>query len=317
MRMIGGRGFGRIVVALSMAPAVFGACGDVVSRPSEGPVGIEAVGIAPSGRLAQRHSRPHESRSRALTAEIPEFSGYVMLPDGTVEVLVTHMRAEAAARSAVLSLLRERRGGQANTAPDPTTTVRVVDYGFAMLQDWRDLISDELWLPERSGVVTVDLSESRNRIAVGVLPEVGPGEARAAIAKLGVPLRAVVFEDGSYATVDRSRAPLKLTSRWDTIMAGIRHRYVDAIGPAVCTLVPLTSGGFLTSSHCTANAFAPDGALIWQNGTISADIIGNEINDPAAGILKGSQVRVWLSEDATISDSCPASAMADVVEIVS
>jgi hypothetical protein len=147
------------------------------------------------------------------------------------------------------------------------------DYSFNQLKAWQQRANA---LFEVSGVVTTDVDEAANRIAVGVENASAARAVAKELAAAGIPAGAVRIE-----VVGQIHALATLRDKVRPLVGGLQLRFDGFL----CTLsYNATLGmqeGFVVNSHCTTNRGTVDGTLYYQPLDQVADqFIGTEVLDP-------------------------------------
>ncbi|HEX6747253.1 MAG TPA: hypothetical protein VF092_08120 [Longimicrobium sp.] len=256
-----------LVLAAGLAAT---ACGDRTS-----PVASEPVTRAPNA-AAQRTAPGLDGRFLELSRQVPGFGGYFFDSQGDLNVYLTDLRQEAAARSAVADVAAGRAGSAVHPFTRPAATrIRQGEYDFVQLNAWRERLREAFSI---SGVQSLDADEAANRVRVGVTSAEAGARVRALAERAGVPAGALVV---------RVESPVQLlaTVRDYTrpVVGGLQ---IDNSG---CTLglnvwysnpgvnVPVGTAGFFTASHCSSVIGGTDGSIERQGGVQ----IGHELYDPA------------------------------------
>lgn len=127
-----------------------------------------------------------------LARKVPGFGGYFFDANGDLNVYLTDLVREPAARAAVADVARNRPERSKNPWTRPAVViVRRSDFDFEQLGGWRVRLSGALDMP---GVQTLDADEVANRIRVGVTDDVAKEEVLSVVDQLGVPRNAVIVE---------------------------------------------------------------------------------------------------------------------------
>lgn len=270
-------------------------------------VGPDVSAVTKAQSVLRENGRPSEERFAKMAANVPGFAGYYYDDAGDLVIAATSPSAEASARQAAQSVLRDLppQHGQGNIH------FRVVQYTFAQLADWREKISRDLL--GKGGLVSVDADEVRNRVTLGLDDVRLQPDLIAAIVQAGVPAAAVAFEQtyptvvedsiGSVADFE-SQPGTSLSSYFEPAPGGIRisYRYLGlpADKEVMCTmgfsgksLNPAARSArgdstfFLTASHCsieqfgiqsdTTDFYQPDAAKAFSHNEY---FLGQEKLDP-------------------------------------
>ncbi len=238
-----------------------------------------------------------------LAARHDGFAGAYLDPDGGLVLLSTRPDEARAAAGVIvddllgLVTLDER---SAQSYRDREATVEAAAFDFLELAAFR--LAVEQTLAESFAVVSLDVDERENRVAVGVDEAAGVslGALSAALGALGIPADAVTVEMTSAlefvsgspgirppfiaATGQGSPLPL-LSDLVRPIAGGVQIKTPDS-GPNGCTLgVPVWHGssgnqqlGFLTASHCTVIVGYDNNAQFGQ--PVGSTLISIEHEDP-------------------------------------
>ncbi len=232
----------------AVALLALAACSDPIDPVVEAPPQIEAGLQAP---LEQGFNHPDVAN---LAATVSGFGG-LYLDGGVPTVYLTDVqqRAEVDAALAKYGDVRVRQG----------------DYTYQQLAGWFNSVSPEaLALP---GVVFVDLDEARNRVFVGVEDGTAAHAVRGAVARLGLPGRAVVIEEVApiRPAVRLGSSHVTLASRVRPIVGGLA---IVTDGWVQCTLgfsaihaVVRGRPSMITNSHCTNDPGGTEGTRFHQN----------------------------------------------------
>lgn len=233
--------------------------------------------------------RPAEWFSTALAREIPGFGGFSFDSVGNISVYITNLPnrpAVQAVRDALTPILTEWEPVRdMRPAANPEVLILPGDYTFFQLRTWRDKSVDDLLFA--GGATFVNLSESRNRLAVGIDP-LRPAEAQAHAEQIlqqhGIPREAVVFVERGPPLFGAERLPedsatsdagalqatcSSLTSECRPLLAGTQLGIdLSWTTPGRCTLGPTIyyrdRPHFLTAAHCTDRIAHIDDDLFGQ-----------------------------------------------------
>lgn len=199
---------------------------------------------------------------RSVSRAIPGFGGLYFDSAGRVTVLVQPGVSRAAVRGRIVSLLTlEKRLADARTGQGRTIRFATADFDYEQLATWRDLLSDALM--SVADVVSIDLDEVRNRIAVGLASDAARRSVSQVLETLNIPAAAVIAERQE----PLSLASQTLQDRFRPITAGTR---VDIEGSGSCTLTLLavryTVGQtvMIVPGHCSRQMWSLDNGRIAQ-----------------------------------------------------
>jgi hypothetical protein len=218
-----------------------------------------------------------DSRFIELERQVPGFGGYFFDGDGNLNVYLTDLSQEGAARAAVTEVARNRgeRSEQPWSRP-AEIVVRRGNFDFAQLHRWRARLNTAL---PQIGVRLIDIDEAKNRIFVGVADEAAKSDVLTLVDQLGLPQNAVTVDfvgEVSRATSvnDFVRPLVGGLAIWQTgnpCTLGVNVYYTNlAVG------IPVGTPGFFTASHCSSTQGTTDGTVFTQGGTG----IGYEAWDP-------------------------------------
>jgi hypothetical protein len=148
------------------------------------------------------------------------------------------------------------------------------DYSFNQLKAWQQRANA---LFEVSGVVTTDVDEAANRVAVGVESASAARAVEKEVAAAGIPAAAVRID-----VVGQIDALATLRDRVRPLVGGLQIRFDGFLCTLSYNATHGTQGdGFVTNSHCTTNRGTVDGTLYYQPLDQVADqFIGTEVLDP-------------------------------------
>ncbi|MBI3568916.1 MAG: hypothetical protein HY084_12025 [Gemmatimonadetes bacterium] len=263
--------------------------------------------------LTQARRRPEEAEMYDLAAVNPSSAGFYLDRSGAMVVWVHDAIEDARSQREVTRLIMNGRVRAPRGIATPVV-VRRAQYTFAQLATWRDVVYDSILFKQR-GVVSLDLDETVNRVAIGVTPSDGPAlrpQLAAYLARLGVDTGAVEFRTEEPARPTRGLGlggmiPGNLLYRSDTmvggIVIGIENQYAPS-GRAECSLgfVADYNGvrGFVTASHCTPYEFGVDWSLVHQD--YGGRVVGYEYADPQGyqcgyGMCRGSDASFFKLDD--------------------
>ncbi|HEV7586493.1 MAG TPA: alpha-lytic protease prodomain-containing protein [Longimicrobium sp.] len=256
-----------LVLAAGLAAT---ACGD---KPS--PVAPEPA-TRPLDAAAQRGTPGLDGRFLELSRQVPGFGGYFFDSQGDLNVYLTDLRHEPAARAALADVALSRPGSAVHPfTRSAATLVRQGNYDFPQLNAWRERLREAFSI---SGVQSLDTDEAANRVRVGVTSADAGARVRALAERAGVPAGALAVQVES---------PIQLLSTVrDYTRPTVGGLQIDNSG---CTLglnvwysnaamnVPVGTAGFFTASHCSAVNGVTEGSVETQGGVQ----IGHELYDPA------------------------------------
>jgi len=238
--------------------------------------------VAAFAQAGPRTAPGLDGRFLELAHQVPGFGGYFFDDNGDLNVYLTDLSKEPAARAAVADVAQRRfqRHQQPWSRP-AAIIVRHADFDFPQLQGWRARFSA---LPIIAGVQLVDVDEKMNRIYIGVTNEEAVPRVLARFDALGAPRSAVTVEVVPVASLTST-----LQQYYRPLIGGLQIDWNNAQGvPTTCTLgvnvwytnfsqgISTGTPGFYTAGHCSTTRFATDGTVFSQGGTR----IGYERWDP-------------------------------------
>ena len=238
---------------------------------------VASVTLAQTVRTAPRFTPPGlDGRFVELARQVPGFGGYFFDEQGDLNVYLTDLSQEAAARTAVAAVARNRPEHPDHPWGRPAEIlVRRGDYDFPQLDVWRDQLRAALAI---SGVESLDTDEAANCVRVGVTSQEAAASVQALGDSLGVPRGALVVEMVSPITrlarltdyVRPTEGGLEVFGYGNGCTLGVNVWYTN-----FNMNIPRTAG-FLTASHCSRTMAATDGTVFSQGG----QTIGVELWDP-------------------------------------
>jgi hypothetical protein len=222
-----------------------------------------------------------DGRLMAIARQVPGFGGYFFDANGDLNVYLTDLTREPAARAAVAQAARNRPERPARPWSGPAQIItRHGDYDFVQLEEWRGRVTAAV---AHAGVQVVDTDEAKNRIFVGVTDQQSRSRVLTLIDGAGVPRNAVTVE-----IVPKLVLAASLRDDVRPLVGGLEIGYNNNGTPTVCTLgvnvwytnlaagVPTGTAGFYTAAHCSTTRFGTDGTVFSQGEAR----IGYEMWDP-------------------------------------
>jgi hypothetical protein len=205
----------------------------------------------------------------ALVRGIPGFGGFFFDREGAPTVYLR----DVAARGQVERALGPWLAAQGiRTA---TLQVRRADYDWASLERWQGWATSQA-LAMR-GAVWVDADEARNRVTIGVERGTPAAELRSAVARLGVPLAAVLVE-----AVEPVKLAATLRDRVRPVVGGLQINFPGFLCTHGFNATRSGQRSFITNSHCTNTQGGSEGTPYWQPSQgIAPGQIATEVADPA------------------------------------
>jgi hypothetical protein len=256
-----------VIVAFTVATTgMLSACIDQGPDHVAGPLVANAV--TPKGK--QAGSRPPNLHDIFVEIDraAPGFGGLYYDGNDVVVNLVDLGRSEQA-RAKVRELLASRPR-HARSGP-PQIHFKKVNYGYGQLKTWYDKL-DPIW--QVDGVVYTDISDSRNRIVVGVTRSGLAGPIATALHELGLPSGAFEIVVTDYPVA----ALAELTDSVRPVMGGFQI-WPSGCSNALSVRRPGISNLYLlTASHCTNNQGVFD-AGAWTQGYPGLAPVGYEAAD--------------------------------------
>jgi hypothetical protein len=224
-------------------------------------------GSAQAGPPGAASGKSIDDRFADVGRAAPGFGGMFLEADVLNVYLVDHAQGSAARRAI-------ETGFAAGTVPVGGIRFLQADYSFNQLKAWQQRANALFELP---GVVTTDVDEAANRVAVGVE---SASAARAVARKLGaagIPDDAVRID-----VVGQIHALATLRDRVRPLVGGLQIRFDGFLCTLSYNATHGTQGdGFVTNSHCTTNRGTVDGTLYYQPLDQVADqFVGTEVLDP-------------------------------------
>jgi hypothetical protein len=250
------RGLGLVLVSVALT-----ACGDQPQSPAD----------ASSAPALQSAAAPlswtiDDEFERIAREEVPGFAGDYLLPDGTPVVRLVNAGHRVAAQR-VVNVRRARAG-----LPPAVIQVRSADFDFIALRGFRDALMPLL---EQDRAFAIDIDEANNHVWVAVQSPADAAAVRAAIARQGIPSRAV--------DVEVQQKPQKRKSLFDhqrPVQGGYFIVYPLGAG---CTLgfnaIMNGTPVFVTASHCSAHENRLDTVTQMQPSNDAGYEIGREVRD--------------------------------------
>jgi hypothetical protein len=121
----------------------------------------------------------------------------------------------------------------------------------------------------------VDADEASNRVRIGV-ERGAAGQARAAVARLGIPAEAVIVEETEPITFAAT-----LRDRVRPVVGGLQINFPGFLCTLGFNAVRSGVSSFITNSHCTNTQGGTEGTPYWQPlESVDPVRIGTEVDDP-------------------------------------
>jgi hypothetical protein len=214
----------------------------------------------------------------ALAGKIRAIAGFFFNDQGDIIVYLTDVEQLDAIRPLIQEMVAGRLDGlRSPPGMGQQFVVREADYSFRELARYRMDLRDEIF--GISGVVSLDIDETVNRISIGVTEGVPPEELRSTLQTLQIPAEMVTYQEASFPTpgshtVKDQHPDEKIEGGW------------QISGPGTCTLGfpavrdPSGEEVFLTASHCSEVRYGPDDSEWYQPKTTFTPRVGIETEDP-------------------------------------
>jgi hypothetical protein len=211
-----------------------------------------------------------------LAHQVPGFGGYFFDANGDLNVFLTDLAKEPAARAVLADVARNRPEHAQQPWTQPAKiVVRRADFDFPQLQGWKARFVAS---PAVDGVHVLDVDETTNRVFIGVADNAAVARVQARLDALGIPRGAVtvaVTKPAELVTnLQQYYRPLIGGLQVDsntTCTLGVNVLYTN-FGQGISTGTP----GFYTAAHCSTTRFGTDGTVFSQGGSQ----IGHEAWDP-------------------------------------
>ena len=252
----------RLVLAAGVA-LVISACQDQPNPTSPDPrdVAVSAQRSPQGGGLPS---------TEQLDRQVPGFGGFFLDARGEPTIYLARGVSRAPAEHA-LSAYMAARGLSA-----AVLHVREARYGWQQLQRWQDAATNGAF--SVNGTVYVDNDETTNRVRIGVENIGTAGQVRAAAARLGVPVDAVI--------VDQVAPIVQVASLQNVVDRPVRAGVQINFPGFLCSVgFNATSGGvksFITASHCTTKQGGVENTPYYQPlQSVDGTVIAREVADPA------------------------------------
>jgi len=252
----------RLVLAAGVA-LVISACQDQPNPTSPDPrdVAVSAQRSPQGGGLPS---------TEQLDRQVPGFGGFFLDASGAPTIYLARGVSRAPAEQA-LSAYMAARGLSA-----ASLHVREARYGWQQLQRWQDAATNGAF--SVNGTVYVDNDETTNRVRIGVENIGTAGQVRAAAARLGVPVDAVI--------VDQVAPIVQVASLQNVVDRPVRAGVQINFPGFLCSVgFNATSAGvksFITASHCTTKQGGVENTPYYQPlQSVDGTVIAREVADPA------------------------------------
>lgn len=203
----------------------------------------------------------------ALARTVPGFGGFFYDAQGNPTIYLK----DAAVRSTA-----ERTLGpyfsSVGTSPSAMRVIKA-DYDWASLERWQAAASVEALA--KPGVVFVDADEATNRVRIGVERGTSGADVRAAVARLGMPDKAVIVQE-----VEPIRQLATLQDRVRPVPGGVQINFPGFLCSVGFNATRSGQRSFITASHCSNTQGGTESTPYWQPTETGAKI-ATEVDDPA------------------------------------
>ena len=258
------------------------------------------------GQPARPVQNTYDDRLNEVNELVPGFGGMFLDNEGNLKVYIDAKQGRSAqaraaqktqAEAALLVVFGKKffdentkglRQAPRSGALGVNLEIITGQYNLRDLARWRNMMARVHELP---GTSFTDLDERQNRLRIGLEDSTSRAEVEAALARAGVPLEAVIIEEGVKPFVFYA----SLTDHIRPTRGGTQ---LESEAFADCTLgFSAYQNGirrFVTNAHCTATHGAYDGDEFHQASAFSSsDIIGVEVSDPGFFTSIWSWVCPW------------------------
>lgn len=220
-----------------------------------------------------------------IARELPAFGGFYYNDRGQLEVALTDESYFADAVTRIRAILPAQMASTASFVSRP------VQYSFMDLARYRTVLRDRVFAI--SGVVSIGVSESQNRVKIGVTQPAAEYEVRAVVDSLRIPRESVTFEYGSVGS--SSHITLRMHNPTSTIQGGWQVATASPTKVSTLGFAALrrsdASEVFVVNSHATNVPHEYDGGWMGQPYLTGQDTIGQEILDPPTWTCGSDQCR--------------------------
>ncbi len=283
--------YSAVAVSCSVAVLMITGC--------DAPSPTEHIETSPEAlfRQSQTATPPSlDSWFASVAEQVPGFGGAFYGDDGALNVYLQDTLQEAAARTALSSLLeRSTTVGVHGLPPSGEMNVLKGTFDFADLNEWRERLRPEVL--GISGVVSLDIDETRNRLVVGTVDGTGGATAQT-LERLGIPPEAVITERQQPAVFAAT-----LRDRVRPVHGGLKIAYSSYLCTLGFNAYQNNRRSYLTASHCTDIQAVVESTEHYQSTVSGGNFIGTEYKDPAffeGGICP--QGRVCRYSDAAMGE---------------
>ncbi len=241
----------KFVAALAFATGLVTACGE---EPPAAPGKSNVPQRSTAATTSFRH--PGEVAFEEISQDVAGFGGFFLTGD-TVVVYVT----DSAEALTAVARVRQALAVGVPTEGDhrlaqAATVVRQTRYSFRQLREWRNQIEEQV-LDGFPDAAWIDLEETTNQVAIGVVSALAQTELEKALAQLAVPAQAVRID-----VTQRVAPNLELTQRVRPVVGGVINAVTYDLTMRRCTFAfNARYNGvdvILTASHCSKRIYRPD-----------------------------------------------------------
>jgi hypothetical protein len=221
----------------------------------------------PPDPLSQSVQQEPADNPNALGRAVRGFGGFFYDAQGRPTVYLKHAAERSNAERALAPYFRAQR-----LSPS-AVQVRRGDFDWIQLERWFVQASAEVL--GQAGAVFVDADEASNRVRIGV-ERGAAGQARAAVARLGIPAEAVIVEETEPITFAAT-----LRDRVRPVVGGLQINFPGFLCTLGFNAVRSGVSSFITNSHCTNTQGGTEGTPYWQPlESVDPVRIGTEVDDP-------------------------------------
>jgi hypothetical protein len=155
--------------------------------------------------------------------------------------------------------------------------VRPAQFSFLELKHWHDRLAEQV--VELPGVVLTDIDDATNRLMIGVEHPEAIAMVEQQVAELNIPAAAVTI-----VATGPIELATSLRDRHRPLVGGLQISFRSNTSEFLCTLgfiaIRRDVEGFVTNSHCSAQAGAVDTTVYYQPERADTNHIGEEAVDP-------------------------------------
>ena len=237
--------------------------------------GFASIQVPSTNNLDPAQYKDHNQLLKDVATTVPEFGGVFLSEDGsTLYIYLTSGKDSEITQREARDAVEEVFGAR----PGTRLVALQGQYNMVELNEWYSQMKRDIWAHD--GVTNTGISESRNRINIGIEDLDNRGDIVGTLEKLGITVDAVIIEQGYHAVQDhtlRDRAE-------DDIMEGGYQITGHDVGTCTMGFLVERNGeaGFITAGHCTEDDWdgGSDSVRFYQPTQSTANGIGNESIDP-------------------------------------